>query len=228
MTNEVESMESIQKRLQANIDRQRDATAAMRTTGIYASFKNARFKIDGQDIPNNKANVRILAAIGERSYYEGAFDADKAQVPNCYALDSDEPHDSAADPQSDTCADCQWNKWGTALDSQGKPAKGKKCREGSRVIFIAANLPVDKAPMITAKIPVTSLKAVTNLTARCSDAGKLTGEFVTEMSVAEDKKSFFKVHLDLKEITPNMDMNLLLNAQERAYQLAMEPYPTFD
>jgi hypothetical protein len=227
-TNEVESMEDIQKRLDANIERQRKATADMRTGGIYASFKNARLKIDGQDIPNNKADIRVLAAIGERAYYPGPFDADKSQVPTCYALDSGAPHDEAREAQAESCVDCAHNKWGTAVDSRGNPARGKACREGARVIFISANLPVKSAPMITAKIPVTSLKTVTNLTERCSSAGKLTGEFVTELEVTEDKKSFFKVLMTLKNVTADINKLELLNAQERAYQLAMQPYPQLE
>src|SRR4051812_43421452 len=103
----VESAEAIAKRLQDNIERQRKATAAMRTTGIFASFKNANFKIDGQAIPNNRADIRVLAAIGERAYYEGEFDADQTQVPVCYALDSDVPHDESKEPQSDACESCE-------------------------------------------------------------------------------------------------------------------------
>ena len=223
MSNEVESMDAIQKRLQENIERQRAATAAMRTTGVFCSFKNANFKIDGQAVPNNKADVRVLAAVGERAYYPGEYDADKTQVPVCYALDSDAPHDQAAEPQAKTCEECEHNKWGSA-----ERGRGKACREGSRVIFVSANVPLKSAQMITAKIPVTSLKHVTALTSRIADAGKLTGEFITVIRVEEDKKSFFKVHFDLKEHTANMDMNELLNAQEKAYQLAMQPYPDLE
>lgn len=222
MGTEVESAEVIAARLKENLERQQRATAAMRTGGIYASFKNANFKIDGQPIPNNKADIRVLAAIGERAYYEGEYDADVAQVPVCYALDSDEPHEQSASPQSDKCETCEHNKWGSA--SRGR---GKACREGARVIFSSANLDLENAPMVTAKIPVTSLKQVTALTSRCSDAGKLTGEFITEIKVVEDKKSFFKVFFELKEIKA-LPMALLLQKQEKAYQLAMEPYPSLE
>ncbi len=224
MSTEVESADVIAARLKENLDRQARATAAMRTGGIYASFKNANFKIDGQAIPNNKADIRVLAAIGERAYYEGEYDADTAQVPVCYALDSDEPHEQSSAPQSDKCETCEHNKWGSA--SRGR---GKACREGARVIFMSSNLDIANAPMITAKIPVTSLKSVTALTSRCSDAGKLTGEFVTEIKVVEDKKTFFKVFFELKEIKQvEGGMPALLQKQNKAYQLAMEPYPSLD
>lgn len=220
---EVESADVIAARLKENLERQARATAAMRTSGIYASFKNANFKIDGQPIPNNKADIRILAAIGERAYYEDEYDADQTQVPVCYALDSDKPHDESSSPQSAKCEDCEHNKWGSAARG-----RGKACREGARVIFTSANLPQENAPMITAKIPVTSLKSVTALTSRCSDAGKLTGEFITEIKVVEDKKSFFKVHFELKELAKAPPIQVLLGLQNKAYQLAMQPYPSLE
>ena len=221
-------IQTLQDRLALQLEKQAAASQAMRTTGSYISFKNAQLKVDGQSVPNNTADVRVLAAIGERTWYPGAFDADQVQVPGCYALDSDEPHPDAADPQSDSCTDCKWNKWGTAVNSRGEPGKGKACREGARMIVVPANVPLKSAPMYTAKIPVTSLNTVTAFTSRCQQAQKLSGEFVTTLSVTEDKKSFFKVHLTLKEVTNDMDLELLLNRQDAAYQLAMTPYPTLD
>ena len=227
MSNELDDVKS---RLAAQLERQAAAAAAMRTTGSYISFKNAQLKVDGVPVPNNTADVRVLAAVGERSWYEGPFDSDVAQVPSCYSLDSDEPHPEAANPQSDTCATCDKNKWGSAPPRPGSttPGKGKACREGARVIVVPANVPLKSAPMYTAKVPVTSLGTVTAFSSRCAQAAKLTGEFVTTLSVSEDKKSFFKVHLTMKEVTADMDMALLMARQDEAYQLAVQPYPTFE
>jgi hypothetical protein len=202
----------------------------MRTTGAYIGFKNAILKVDGNPVPGNKAEVRVLAAIPERAWYAGAYDPDVAQVPACYALDSSEPHQQSADPQSDFCESCPKNKWGSAPPRPGStlPGKGKACREGARLVVVAAGTPLKIAPMYTAKIPVTSLSAVNTFIDRCASGGKLTGEFVAVLGVIEDKKSFFKVLLDPKEFTPDMDLHLLMERQDTAYQLAMTPYPQID
>jgi len=230
MSNEVESTDVIKARLVAELERQAAAAKSMRTTGSYISFKNAQLKVDGQSVPNNTADVRVLAAVGERAWYDGPFDSDSPQVPACYALDSNEPHPESPDPQSDDCASCPKNKWGSAPPRPGSttPGKGKACREGARIIVVPANVPLKSAPMYTAKIPVTSLNTVTAFTSRCQQAAKLTGEFIATLSCVEDKKSFFKVHLTLKEHTPDMDPLLLLAKQEEAYQLAITPYPNLD
>lgn len=225
MTTEIDD---VQQRIKAQLEKQAAAAEGLRTTGAYISFKNAVLKVDGQAVPNNTAMVRVLAAVGERTFYEGAYDSDAVQVPDCYSLDSDSPHEQAKNPQAATCADCHQNKWGTATDAKGKPARGKACREGARIIVVPATVPLKSAPMYTAKIPVTSLGTVTAFTSRCAQSGKLSGEFVTKLDCVEDKKSFFKVHLTIMEHTSDLDMGMLLNKQDKAFELAMTPYPTLE
>lgn len=214
---------SIQEQIAQQLARQNEAAQGLRSSGSYIGFKNAQLKVDGISIPANELNVRVLATISERAWYSKDFDADVVQVPDCYALDDTVPHMDSANPQADNCGDCPHNKWGSA--SRGK---GKACREAARVIVIPANVPLASAQMYTAKVPVSSLSTVTSFTSRCGQANKLMGEFVTKLSVVEDKKSFFKVHLTPVEVTAEMDMPALLKAQDAAYNLAMTPYPQLD
>ena len=222
------TVQTVQERVAQQLARQAEAAQGLRTTGSYISFKNATLKVDGQPVPNNTADVRVLAAIGERSWYPDAFDADAVQVPTCYALDSLSPHPEAKEAQADSCPDCKWNKWGTATDSRGNPARGKACREGARIVVVPANVPLKTAPMYTAKIPVTSLGAVTAFSSRCAQSNALSGEFVTTLSCSEDKKSFFKVHLAIKERSADLDPAMLMNKTDEAMQLALTPYPNLD
>jgi len=214
---------SIQEQIQQQLARQNETAASLRSSGSYIAFKNAQLKVDGISIPANVLDVRVLAAISERAWYSKDFDADVVQVPDCYALNGIVPHEEAANPQADTCTDCPHNKWGSAVRG-----KGKACRESARVIVIPANVPLASAQMYTAKIPVTSLGTVTSFTSRCGQASRLMGEFVTKLSVVEDNKTFFKVHLTPVEITPDMDMAALLTVQNAAYNLAMTPYPVIE
>lgn len=214
---------SIQQQIEQQVQRQLATAQGLRSSGSYIGFKNAQLKVDGIAIPANQLDVRVLAALSERAWYSKDFDADVVQVPDCYALDSDAPHDQAANPQASSCAECPHNKWGSA-----PRGKGKACRESARVIVIPANVPLASAQMYTAKLPVTSLSTVTSFTSRCGQANKLFGEFVTKLSVTEDKKTFFKVHLTPTEVTPEMDMAALLKCQDAAYQLAMTPYPQLE
>ena len=214
---------SIQEQVAQQIARQNETAQGLRSSGSYIGFKNAQLKVDGISIPANQLDVRVLAALSERAWYSKDFDADAVQVPDCYTLDDDVPHEQAVKPQADTCADCKHNKWGSAIRG-----KGKACRESARVIVIPANVPLASAQMYTAKVPVTSLSTVVAFTSRCGQANKLMGEFVTRLSVTEDKKTFFKVHLTPVEVTSEIDMAALLLCQNAAYQLAMTPYPAIE
>jgi len=219
----VTAIMSIQEQIAQQLARQNETAAGLRSSGSYIGFKNAQLKVDGITIPANTLDVRVLAALSERAWYSKDFDADAVQVPDCYALDDTVPHLESSNPQADNCGDCPHNKWGSATRG-----KGKACREAARVIVIPANVPLASAQMYTAKVPVTSLSTVTSFTSRCGQANKLMGEFVTKLSVVEDKKTFFKVHLTPVEVTPEMDMAALLKAQNAAYDLAMTPYPTIE
>jgi len=222
------AVQTLETRRAEMVARQAETAQGLRTTGSYISFKNATLKVDGQAVPNNMADVRVLAAIGERSFYKEAFNADEVQVPTCYALDSQFPHSEAKEAQADACHECQWNKWGTATDSRGNPARGKACREGARIVVAPANVALKTAPLYTAKIPVTSLGAVTAFTDRCNASAAMLGEFVTVLSCTEDKKSFFKVHLAIKERSTDLDPMTLMNKTDEAMQLALTPYPNID
>ena len=215
---------NVQQRVAQQLERQALAAQGLRTTGAYISFKNANMKIDGAPVPNNMVDVRVVAIVPERTYYAGEFDADQAQVPDCYSLDDpNQHHPEASNPQSDNCKECPHNRWGS-----GPRGRGKACREGARVIVMPANVPLKSAALYTAKVPVTSLGTVTAFSARCSQAQKLSGEFVTVLSVVEDKKSFFKVHLNIKEISTDLNIEELLAKQDQAYELAMQPYPSLE
>jgi hypothetical protein len=88
-----------------------------------------------------------------------------------------------------------------------------------------ANIPLKSAPMYTAKVPVTSLNVVQTYMDRCANSGRMMGEFIGVLSVVEDKRSFFKVGLEIKEHTADMDPVLLMNKTDAAMELAMQPYP---
>ena len=228
MTNEIMTVE---ERIKQQLAVQQEEAAGLRSTGNFISFKNGNMKVNGQPIPNNTIEVRILAAIPERAWYDGPYDPDTPQVPACYAIGtSGTPHPAAANPQNDICKTCPHNQWGSAPPRPGstKPGRGKACREAARVIVIPANLAVKSAPLYQAKFPVTSLAAVDAFTSRANQVGKLYGEFITTLSVKEDKKSFFKIYLDIKEITQDLDLAALLDRQDEAVELAMQPYPVFD
>lgn len=222
---------TVEERIKAQLALQQEEAAGLRSTGNFISFKNGNMKVNGQPIPNNTIETRILAVVPERAWYDGPFDPDVPQVPACYSLGTTGvPHPNSTTPQSDVCKTCPMNQWGSAPPRPGstKPGRGKACRESARVIVVPASLSLASAPLYQAKIPVTSLASIDAFTSRANQVAKLYGEFVVTMNVAEDKKSFFKVFFTIKELTQDMGIAILLERQDEAFDLAMQPYPVFE
>ena len=84
--------------------------------------------------------VVILDSILENIHYDGEYDSDNVQGPDCFAFGrSDEemaPHEAvitAGTQVHDNCVDCPSNEWGSA-----EKGKGKDCRNTRRIAMILA------------------------------------------------------------------------------------------
>ncbi len=228
MANEVVSIE---ERIKQQLALQQQQTSALRSGGNFISFKNGNLKVNDTPVPNNTIDVRVLAIVPERAWYDGPYDADSPQAPACYALGTTGvPHPLAENPQCSTCKECPKNQWGSAPPRPGSttPGKGKACKEGARVIVVPAGSDLSVAGLYQAKIPVSSLKNLEGFVLRANPQTSLLGEYITALSVAEDKKTFFKVHFNIREHTKSMPMELLIRRQEEAVELAMQPHPSFE
>jgi len=110
------------------------------------SIKGSRFRIvfEGTEtvLPQIELDVVIVGANPSisKAWYEGAWSADAdAKAPDCYSLDGKLPSPSANNPQSEACASCQWNSWGSKQNLDGKDIKA--CPDQKRLAVIAADDP---------------------------------------------------------------------------------------
>ena len=90
-----------------------------------------------------------------KSWYAMAYNpnSDVFQAPDCYSEDSERPDASATAPQSDTCAACPQNAFGSGKDQNGAPTKGKSCSDTK---ILAVHVPGFGVHML--RIPPASLK----------------------------------------------------------------------
>jgi len=212
---------SIEDQIKAQLALQQQKLSQLSVGANLISFKGGQLIVEGNVVPGGEAQVIVLAQQGERSYYEGAFDASKPQVPACYSFDGEQPHPEASDPQNGTCEDCPMNEWG----SKGK---GKACREGTRVAVLPANMPLDTAPMYQCSFPITSMGSVKDFFSRAAASGKLSGQFVAQLKVVPDAKSFFKASLTPIAQATDQDLTVLLSRMETARKQLVQPYPVFE
>lgn len=120
--------------------------------------KGFRLRRDGQEV-SLKATMLDIILVGSRAnnsrrFYEGAYVPGETTAPSCSSADGIKPDDNAQDKQSDTCAMCPHNQWGSRITVSGK--KGKECDDYRRVLVFIPSKQIMKPVVLD--IPATSLR----------------------------------------------------------------------
>lgn len=90
-------------------------------------------------------------------YYKEKFSnkEDEQVAPTCFSDDGIVPSSQSQEKQCDTCAQCQWNVWGTAVTDMGN--KGKACRDMWKTAVVVPMFSPDA--LFQFRVPPASLKA---------------------------------------------------------------------
>lgn len=143
----------------------KDDAAKERPQVTKLSLKGGMLAYQGQEMPNNEMEVVILTAAFMNTLYLGAYDPDNIVNPDCFSLALEEedlkPHEVVTDPygsEDGTCKGCPNLEWGTGL-RDGKPTRGKLCKEKRRLIVMPASDDADyaKAELAILEISVTNV-----------------------------------------------------------------------
>lgn len=85
--------------------------------------------------------VFLRSAPGLRkSWYATKYDpnsADDNKAPDCFSNDGVTPHPSSLHRQSENCAGCPMNVFGTGTAADGSPGKGKACADSKQLAVFA-------------------------------------------------------------------------------------------
>lgn len=90
-------------------------------------------------------------------YYKEKFSSKEEEqvAPTCFSDDSVRPSDQSQEKQSEFCAQCPWNVWGTATGDGGN--KGKACRDYHKTAVVVPRF--SKEALFQLRVPPASLKA---------------------------------------------------------------------
>jgi len=91
---------------------------------------------------------------------------DDYKAPDCWSNDAEKPDASVAVPQSDLCATCHNNAFGSGTDQNGNPTKGKACSDAKILAVFIPQFGVHQF-----KLPPASLKNFGVYVKKLSDAG---------------------------------------------------------
>lgn len=118
------------------------------TTFKRISKRGSRFRIrDGSTesvLPDTTLRCIIVGVGPEegvtKSFYKGAYDPnakDEDKKPDCYSLDGVRPAADVKDQQSQSCASCPQNVWGSKISDSGN--KNKACSDQKLLAVISAD-----------------------------------------------------------------------------------------
>lgn len=93
-----------------------------------------------------------------KQWYKGNYVEGSTEQPDCYSLDGQVPSPAAKAPQSQTCALCPKNQWGSKIGDNGQ--KQKACRDTKKLAVVPLtdirNAGLGGALLF--RVPATSLK----------------------------------------------------------------------
>ena len=196
--------------------------------GTFLSIKGGTLTLGEETLPGNQACVIILDAVLENTFYGSRYVEGNVNPPVCYAFArGDEPlaphHSMQTDlnyfqPQSNDCASCQWNQYGSADVGKGKACQNRRRlailpagfytpRRGSRDFDLEYfNDPKHyaKADVFFIKLPVLSVKNFSKYTQLLAAPPIRRPPFgvITRMFVEPDQKAQYMVHFEMLEAVP--------------------------
>jgi hypothetical protein len=215
----------------AKIAKKAEASVA---TSEFLSLKSGQLTFRDNAVPGNKMNIIVLASRLENQFFEGEYDPAVPAVPICFAFGQEEetmaPHEKSENRQNPTCADCQWNVFGTA-----EKGRGKACKNVRRLSVIPASCLDEGTPAAILdeqsaflKVPVTSVRGWASYVQQLATMNLPPLAFVTEISVTPDPKSQFKVNFRAIERIEGDLLGALLERADKAEKLIETPYIAMD
>lgn len=144
---------SIQEQLKAQVAAQANKIAPPSGINVRVT-QDKKFQLPDGTKVDGPLDLVVVDFVSRNTFYEGAYDPNNISPPACFAIHPEPkqmvPSDNSPAKQSDDCASCPMNQFGSA-------GKGKACKN-SRVLAV---LPPDAdadTPMWLLQVSPTALK----------------------------------------------------------------------
>lgn len=232
-------------------------SAVLTDTGSRGRFFSTRagvLQFDDAPLPGNQMCVIIGAWCLENVYYEDAFDPDNRAPPTCFAFckDPDLKDEMGPDPehlkddaftmQSDDCASCEQNQWGSAAKGRGKACSNRRrlaCLPAGTYVPQGRNGGfelelIDDAEHFRSadeaylKVPVMSGKGFDTYVRDVAEQfSKPLFAVYTRVFITPDPKSQFKINFELIEPVSDELIPVLLERYKKLDEAIDFPYVPF-
>lgn len=142
-------------------------SSSMISSGISVprvSLRGSKFRWikDGEEVNVQTEDIDIIILGVEplngmsKTFYINGYTPGSDDPPDCTSWDGIRPDPRSNEPQSDLCANCPQNKWGSAKSISGK--KAKACKDSKKLIIVPANEMYGEYYILT--VTISSLKAL--------------------------------------------------------------------
>lgn len=172
-------------------------------SGRTISTKGKLFTFPDAKTSQGPLEAVILDHRNFNKFYSAAYDPKNPTPPKCFALSKDldgmSPHADVQEKQSETCAVCTYNQWGSA-----SVGKGKACRNTVRLAIATPDATADSEPFIISISP-TGIKSWSALVNALGTRELIPVQVVT--SIAFDPNQAFPT-LIFKPLRPLDDEQL--------------------
>jgi hypothetical protein len=172
-----------------------EAEKSVGAGGNMIKLSGGAMSYQGGALPGNKISAVVLDSILHNAWYPEAYDPDNPKSPDCYAFGRDEktmaPHPDSVDKQSDTCAACPKNQFGTA-----DKGRGKACKNQRRLALMTENdlENIPGAEIAHLHVPPTSIRAWAGYVRQVGEIyHRPPFGLVTEIERVPDQKDQFHV-----------------------------------
>ena len=159
---------------------------------ISLKGRRFRFKVSGDEIKQtgDPINVIIVGVTPEnamsKTFYIAGYNPDSSDPPDCSSDDGVSPNSWSQNKQSEVCATCENNAWGSATSMSG--GKAKACKDSKRLYVVdpLAEPNDDGTPLIfLLNITVASLKALSEYGKTLNQNGIPHAACITQVSFVD-------------------------------------------
>jgi len=209
----------------------KDAAALEVPSAQAFSTRAGVLSYNGQAMPDNQVDGVILEAAFFNSMYINKFDPNNTFSPLCFAMSPNgedmEPHENSYKPQAGACGECEQMEWGS--DPNSPSGRGKMCKETRKLALISADdlaNGIDKAPIVTISVPVTSVEnwgGYVNLLA--ATAKRPVWSLVTRIKLTPHPKKQFVMSFEAVDAINDPEMLTSLKDKKLlASKIALSPF----
>ena len=150
-----------------------------------------------------------------KTFYEGAYEPGDSSPPDCSSFEGIRPDSWVNTPQSETCATCPQNKWGSAKSMSG--GKAKACRDSKRLIVVNGKN-IDSGTAFMLNVTVASLKNLSDYGKQLAKQGIPLEACITVIGIDEDS-DFSKLTFTAAGVLNEQQGTIALNrASEKAWE----------